>query len=305
MLADSSGSLILAIAVTGLVVALGLSFVPTLRTAAAYRFARSVGLNLPPEIEPAVRARLTSRVRGGCLGAVVALVAAAAALQFWVDVDAAAPLAVLLLIGAVFAGYAVGAAGASLRSADHDPDRIRVARSRAVGVPDFLAPVELVGARVVVAVGFLVATATVVVGATGGAPTSGNFAVTVLLAGAGVVTLVAFEIVSRRVVARPQPAGTPSELVWDDAVRSTLLRDLVTAPLAFGMYATLYGLVDFAGGIEGNYSSLGAAFLATSAVFAPLALVSFAAIVTLALKPQRHFARRLWPTVPSQSGVGN
>lgn len=302
---NSAEWFIFSIALIALVGALALSFVPSLRSAAAYRFARSVGLNLPPELEPSVNARLTSRLRGGCLGAVAAVGAAAAALRFWVDVDAAAPLAALLLIGAVFAGYAAGAAAVSLRSVDHDPERVRVARARAVEVSDFLAPVELVGARVIVVVGLVVAIATVVNGAVVSAPASGNFAVTVLLAGAGVASLIAFEVVSRRIVRRSQTAGTPTELVWDDAVRSTLLRDLVTAPLAFGAYATLYGLVDFAGGIDGNYSSLGAASLATSVILAPLLLGGFAAFVSLALKPQRHFARRLWAALPSQSGIGN
>lgn len=298
-----AGWFVLAIASIALLVAIALSFVPALRSAAAYRFARSVGLNLPPELESSVSARLTRRLRGGCFGAMVAATAAFATVEFWSDLDEA-PLVALFLVGAVFAGYAVGAAAASLRSADHSPDRVRVARARAVGVPDYVAPVELVGARVAVGTGVLVA-AVVAGDATTGSPPTGNAGIAILLAVTGVVTLVAFEFVSRRIVRRSQPAGATIELVWEDAIRSSLLRDIVTAPLAFGLYAAIYGAIDLAGTSDGNYTTVAAATAATSMAFLPLLLAGFAVFVTRVLKPQRHFARRLWSAVPAQSGIGN
>lgn len=54
------------------------------------------------------------------------------------------------------------------------------------------------------------------------------------LALGGLVALGLFERAARRLLDRGHPAGSTAEVVWDDAIRATLLRGMVSAPLCLG-----------------------------------------------------------------------
>jgi hypothetical protein len=105
------------------------------------------------------------------------------------------------------------------------------------------------------------------------------------------VTLGAGELASRRLLDQPQAAGSTLELAWSDAIRARILRDVVTAPLAIGTYASLGVLLAASSTIADP--ALGNTFVGVLGLVMWGLLV--AAIVSVASRPQRHFRRRLWP----------
>jgi len=281
------GSWFITIAWFVLFVILGaLTLVPAYARYAAQRRAYRLGITLPSNLEAEVEHRLMARQRGAAIGGILLTALAAVAFQWELGVDNDSEQTGLFIVGAAFAGIGIGASVAALAGRPAaDPGRVRVARSNAVTVRDYVAPLELVGARAVVTVAVVVLIVGAVLAATGsdiGLYPIAFFAVF------GAISLAVFEIVSRRIVGRPQPAGSTAELVWDDAVRASTLRDLVTAPLALGAYCLIFGVF----GVTGTdapvlvVTIVGGIFLA--------ALVG-AAIVTMATRPDGYFLRRLWP----------
>jgi hypothetical protein len=278
--------------VIGFLVLFALTLLPGARGRTAARLVRSVGIGLPPQLQAEIGARVVARQRASALGGAVAVALAVA--FFALAGTESSPLTGLLIVGGAFVGIAVGAGLSSLvSSAKARPAETRVARLRAVTVGDYLAPIEFYGARVVVTIA--VAVLVVVLSltpdtASGPGP---DTLVVALLGISAAVALALFELVSRRFVDRPQRAGTPVELAWDDVVRSSILRDLVTAPLLLGVYALLYGLLEF----SSRADATGAWVAGLVALFLIIiGLVVFAA-VAVASRPQRHVIRRLWPDV--------
>ena len=264
---------------------IALSFVPFYARYSVLRYAQRLELRLPAHLEGVMGRRLMARLRAGAVGAAVFVAAAAAALARFVEPDRGSNLAGLLVIGAGFVGIGVGTAVAALTAGSSvTPDQPRVARSGAVAVKDYLAPVELVGARVVVAAAVLLL---VWVNVFTARNASVDYVGITLFSVFGVLSLVIFEVASRRIVDQSQPAGSTAELVWDDAIRASALRDLVTAPLALGVYCLLFGFVSVA---DAN----------GDVVFGLLGGIVFvvllaAAIVSRVTRTQSYFVRRLWP----------
>jgi hypothetical protein len=272
----------------GMIVGFALTFVPFCARWSAYRHAVSIRIDLPAHLERTVAARLMARSRGGSLGGLVFTVAAALAFHFEIGVNHDSQLTGLFIVGSTFAGVAAGTAVAALSgSRTIAPDRPRVARARAVTVSDYLAPFERIGARIVVygAVGvLLVASVFAAPGAGGSLFAIAFFAIF------GAVSLALFEVASRRIVDRSQPAGSTAELVWDDAIRASSLRDLVTAPLALGAYCLVFGVFGIA-----ESSTHPAAMLVSWVVGSIFGLTGLAAaIYSIATRPQRYFVDRLW-----------
>ena len=281
------GSWFITIAWLVLFVILGaLTLVPAYARYSALRRAYRLGITLPANLEAEVAHRLMARQRGAAIGGGLLTALAAAAFTWELGVDNGSDQTGLFIVGAAFAGIGIGASVAALagRPAAH-PDRVRVARSNAVTVRDYVAPLELVGARAVVIAAVVVLIVGAVLAATGsdiGLYPIAFFAVF------GAVSLAVFEVVSRRIIDRPQPAGSTAELVWDDAVRASTLRDLVTAPLALGAYCLIFGVF----GVTGTDAPVLVVTI-VGGVF--LALLVAAAIVTIATRPDGYFLRRLWP----------
>jgi hypothetical protein len=255
------------------------------RTARASSFARSVGLDLPPSLRAAVTERVAMRHRGGALGLVLGIALGALILSMS-GVSGASVAAPLVLIGGAFSGLAIGVAVTSARaSAPLDSTAVKYARTSAVSLRDYVAPLERTGARVVVPLAVIATVAAFMVGA----PLSGVLAVLTVL---GAASLVFFEVAGRRILNRAQPAASPAELTWDDAVRASVLRDIVTAPISLGAYALVVSastVVDTV--LKGNdLATLGILLAATI----PAVTLSIAAVTS---RPQRYFLRRLWPAV--------
>lgn len=275
--------------VTGLIAAFGIAYLvgtyrPVQRAQRAATFVRSVGLALPDSLKDVVTERVALRQRGGAAG----LVAGIAASAFVLSMDPASGehfATPFLLIGGAFAGAAVGVAiAAAQASAPLDPDVVKYARTSAVGLSDYVAPLERTGGRIVVALAVVALVAAIAVGA----PVS---PVLIALGVLAVLTLIVFEVAGRRIVDRAQPALSPGDLRWDDAVRASVLRDMVTAPIILGA-----DTVVVAGGALADHLLAGsevAKIALVIAVFVAAALLATAAITT---RPQRYFITRLWAT---------
>ena len=105
-------------------------------------------------------------------------------------------------------------------------------------------------------------------------------------------SLVIFEVAARRIVAKGRLIGSVEELVWDDAFRSHVLRELGFAPLVLSAYAL--GLTGSAVGIMSAGAEVPTSI--SLGVFAAL-LISTVIVLLVArtMKTRRHFIRRLWP----------
>ncbi|MEO7122959.1 MAG: hypothetical protein ABI400_07560, partial [Lacisediminihabitans sp.] len=160
---------------------------------------------------------------------------------------------------------------------------------------DYVAPLERKGTLVAVVIAVAVTLIYIGIGS-GVVDTttplwrSGPAIVTTL----AVASLVLFEVVGRRIVRKGQPAGSPTELAWDDALRSQRLRGLLTAPLTLSAYGGFSALMELSTG----FSAAGKPQLSLLFSIPTVALgcaVFVVAIVTLITRPQRFFLRRLWP----------
>jgi MFS family permease len=285
---DSVIWIISTIAAALLVAAFVLTFVPFFARYTAYRHSVDLRVDLPVRLEPGVSARFVAQGRGATIGGLVFLVAAVLAIQAGTYVGDGPASALWVIVGAVLVGSLVGGTVAAFTSSTAiASDQPRVARSRAVSVADYLAPLERVGAWVLVVASVVVAVTMSVVGV-GGAV----FPVA-LFAGLGAVTLVMFEVASARIVDRSQPAGSTADLVWDDAMRSSVLRDLISGSLALGGLGLILGIVQLVG------SSAGLATAETTNISGPaLSAVGLAlSLYSRAGWSQRYFLGRLWPNL--------
>lgn len=218
-------------------VALALTLIPDYRAWLARRLGTRVGLGVPADLAASLEARVVLRNRAACVGALLALAVSLAGLVLaGVPIGSATPrtddgltvVQVYAVLGAVSIGYSWGAAWASLRSASARDDRPRVARLTAPGVSAFVRPALRIGAWALL----VLAASAVAIVALGERPDQvASLAPCVALVGVALAGLIASEVLGRRVVRRGRPAVDTDELVWDDALRSETLRDLLVGPL--------------------------------------------------------------------------
>lgn len=265
---------------------------PGLRRYALLRYARRVDLPISTDLQARIERLFARRSLWMDLGALCGTAAVAA----WAAITRPAPMEwslwMLVVFGALFAGGAVGAGLSAVQQATRraDPHEPRVARPTAVALADYLIPLELHGGRVL---SFL--PALTLAAAWGVAPsldlapagsilTTGTVLIALLplLVGAG------SEAAARRLLATPQAAGSDLELAWNDALRARVLRDLYTAPITVGVYATLGILIGLGGG------------LVDALVMAVLVL----AVISATQRPHRHFRRQLWPSLHVEVAEG-
>ena len=272
------------------IVALALNLIPAYRTSRATTLGKSVGLAVPAELSSALAARLTRRSLITWLGSLLGLAAVVAAVHLGVVTSSGEPSNasdVWLIAGGIVIGIAAGAVVNALAFKSVIPTGERFARSGAVAVNDYLAPIDLVGSRVAVIIGALTLLAWTII-ATGPTFTVGT--ITIMLA---ICSLAFFEFATRRILERGQPVASPAELAWDDALRAMSMRSTATAPMCLGIWGTLAVCIDLA-----RIATSDAAF--TTAVAAGVVVfvaIFIAAAVSIATKPQQHYLRRLWPDI--------
>jgi hypothetical protein len=264
-------------------VGLALTFVPVFAKWSAYRHSVLIRLDLPSRLQPAVSARLMASGRGAIVGGLVFSILGLVALSLDVSGGDTPRSASFLLLGAAIAGSTVGTTVAALTGSRTIPsDQPRVARSNVATVADYVFPLERIGARVLVVLAVAVTIAIAVVDA------GGLVSAAVFFAVLAAITLVLFEIAGRRVVDRSQPAGSTGELVWDDAIRALILRDMLVAPLTLAAFSLFIGVAHLLGGNNGPDS-----LVSVFPTFVALAVTLY----SRASRPQRYFLTRLWPNL--------
>jgi hypothetical protein len=282
----------------------------TARRKAVDRLAKRIDLAVPtvPVEAERVGLRLATRERFIAVGGGIGLVAAVLAALFLpaFDRNNFSLLGIFLLS---LVGIGVGAGLSALRTTRELPDDVpRIARLSSPTVRDYLMAFELNGAVVTVIVGVLITVVTLPFAVGSGALQVGEVVLPAVVALVAVVSLVAALVLARSIVQKGQRAGSVLELAWDDAIRSIALRDLISIPLAIGFASTLVPLVTVVSDIrlEQPYTSPDnmIAVGALAAIGAICLVGAVLAIVALAVAPQRHYRRRLWPE-PAATSAGS
>ncbi len=292
----TSDLVLVALLLGALVVLVAVTAIPAVGRLAAGSVSRRLGLALPPELMETVRRRVTRRTFAGAAGAFLATVAAVAVLTAGVVTPLRDIGTIWFVLGAYFAGLSVGAAlSAVTEQPGGDDTRPRVARAGAVTVADYVAPVDRIGARVVVGLAALALLISAVVAGNGGELP--RLTTGVAIVALAVASLVFFEIASRRIIDRGQPVGSTAELAWDDALRASALRDIITAPIVLGFWGLVFNASDHAneGGPAGTVTLIVLAILLASAFGV--------ALFSLTTRPAQHYLRRLWPDVAAAAQV--
>lgn len=205
-----------------------------------------------------------------------------------------------LAVGSFFVGLGLGGALGALLARPRPPATgVRIARARDLRIADYVAPVELIGARILVVVATSTSVLTIVLLATLTDETASMMPLGVITALA-IASLVIFEVGARAIVGQASPAEDPTSLAWEDALRADTLRGLVTAPLTFGCVAVALSTVGAFGLLP---LSAGSIVLGAVVPIAVLLGTITVGIVAQLSKPQRHFLRVLWPeTAVAASG---
>lgn len=277
-----------AAAALAMIVIVACTFSPGYRRSRAERMSASVGLALTESVRPEVERAIAIRIRAAGIGAVLGIglgVAIAA-------VNPASGLGPWTFVAGMFLGLAAGnAVGALIARPRPAASGVRIARSRDVGLRDYVMPIELDGSRVTV--GIAAATAIIVAILLAGNPRETTSLVTVLVTTAlAIAALVVLEVAGRALVARPSPAEDPTRLAWEDALRADTLRNLVTPTLTFAMIAVVMSVVGVFGALPPSPVSVVLGAVVPLVLLAAAIVIGVVAIVSA---PQRHYLRRLWP----------
>lgn len=278
------------------IVGIALTLTQGSRERSIERLGRNVGLAVPDSLKAQLAARNATRTRSASVGALIGTAVMVLVMLSGIVPTSPGPEAtgdLWMLFGGGLAGLAIGAAVAALRTKPVVPEGERFARSGAVELEDYLAPIDLLGARVSSALSVIVTVIAGVLLATGAIVMTPALIVAGLVVALGLAGLVMFEIVGRRILDRALPVGSPAELAWNDALRARSMRDVVSVPLSLGIWGSLAVLLAIA------YSEpfTIVASVAAIVVFVVLLAAAFFSIVT---RPQQHFLRRLWPDVAAQ-----
>jgi hypothetical protein len=273
---------------------LPLSFLPRF---ARYSLAQlpGAGGELPPaSLLPSITRRLAVQTRVTATAGIVALVGAYAVLRVGSPATNAD-----LYVALATAGVTVGLAEAifSTRQQLRRPDTsVRLARLRVVTINDYVSSWSRILAWVTVAIGVtivLIRDSQALGGANG--TTAGTLRALVptsVVALFALVGLAMFELVGRAIVARSQPAGSPEELVWDDAQRASSLLNLLQVPVQFGAYGLLWLVITSQPRSDSPYSVI------LGSLSAGLFVGVIGCLIAL-LDSRSRYRRRLWPNWPS------
>jgi hypothetical protein len=289
------------IAVGLVVISLVASFVALSgRRTAVARFARLFGLDVPDDLESTIRAGILARRIGAPIGNAITVAITTVLLLGTQGISLLATW--WCLFGAYLVGTSLGATTAIL-IAEQRRDRtiIRVARTTAVSVSDYVSPVQTVFVRSFVALAVLV----FAVDCWLAVSVSPRYlsVVSGIIAGLALVTLIVYEVVSRRLISRGASAGTPLELAWDDGLRSYALTNLSGTVGLLPLYSLIaYDtlLLNTTGISSSSVFSVFTGLLPITATFGIFALI----VIMTRTRSRQHFLRRLWPELTPVVDVG-
>jgi hypothetical protein len=199
--------------------------------------ATEAGIGIPSGLAEALQKRATNRTRWGAVSAVAAMLFLYSALVL--SRVAMTPSLYLLCLATSIIGYSFAVACVSLRfESALSESPVRLARLRRVRIGDYVGPWPRALAWITVAFGGVLTVADFLTVAAGHSDHSAFdlFLPSLCTVGAGIVGLALFEIGARLIVRRAQPAGSTDELVWDDALRASAIRDLLGTAV-FAVYA--------------------------------------------------------------------
>lgn len=263
---------------------------------AVLRFQTSVGVELPQSLGEKLRERMLVSRRSQLVGGIVGLLVSALIVSSRTADPGA--LEVMILAAGAFAGPALAVSITSLFTpriaAD---DHLRYARSQAVELSDYVPGTERWLARgpAVLAVLYFAAWGTGI--GLGLIPKAGVASLIsgVVLALIAIGSLAIFEVAGRRVVAMGNRVASEEELVWEDAIRSHTVRNISSAPALVGLYAIVSAVPVLIG--RGDDST----FMGWIGLVAA-GVVLVVVMITIILRPERHFLRKLWPELAAATG---
>jgi hypothetical protein len=252
------------------------------RESAVLGFTMRIGLPLNDEVLDAVDRRVWHGLIGLSIGCLVAL-AGLALLLIWPQFipTGGAGFAVGSIL---WAAMAIGGAVSALEQfASPAPGHQRFARAKTPGLTDYVHPGWVWGTAATTAIAAIL-TAAMLLGVRGGAvdvglPLPGLVALTILaLFGA-----IGAALLSRRLLAVPQPVSGELDLQWDDALRGYALRQLWIASIALSSAA-----------IAVSYNWM---VDATSIASYFGVVITLIPMLLFTLRPGKRSQRRLWSPV--------
>lgn len=279
------------LAITAILIVVGMIYRSTRRRREYLVLALTARIDLPvtPSVIERVDLRLRDRLVGFSLGALLALLGFGAV--FWLAPEfIPTGLAGFATAGIFLAVAATGSAASALRQFPRSggADTARVARLDSPILADYVNPGWLWAAAGGTALGVALAVGLL----TGAVPTHpGNagislsgVAVLAVLSTGGVIGAI---LLSRALLAVPQPASTELDLHWDDVLRASALRDIWIASIGLAA-ATVIAACSWTLD-QGSPSFYAIAFLGS----APMILFS--------LPASRRPSQRLWQHVHTVS----
>jgi hypothetical protein len=257
------------------------------------QFAQKVNLAVDVDNAERITQRVLGRQRASAVATAAGSLVLVATLLLAPDVASSRPIG-MVVIAILALATAIGLGYAALTEAIHRPDdTVRVARIPSATASDYVPGYERWGGRVAASLAGATGLGLAAInGATGGWTT--DAVMPGLLGCVALIALVAVELASSRLVARPQPAGNQTDLAWDDALRSSVLRDLYGAMIIGGCAVVAIELVLPAPGLPPVLT-----VVLPFAVVPLFTAVLVLGVVSRASRPRLHYQRRLWPEMAS------
>jgi hypothetical protein len=266
---------------------------------AVVRFSRRFGLDGPDGMEPAIRAGVMARHTGALVGTIITEAIAVVVLLLFPGFQ------LLSIWWALFAAYLIGAGVGSamailLAERKREQGVIRVARTSAVVVNDYVSPFQSVFARFSVVVAVLAFAGDVWLTVSN----SAGFLsiVSGVLVALAIIMLVVYEIVSQRLVSKGALAGTTLELAWDDALRAYAASNLCVMVALVGLYS-LIGYDTLLVQDNPNSHVYGEPLFAVYTGFLPIAAtmaILIFIVLSTRIRSRQYFLRRLWPALATK-----
>jgi hypothetical protein len=231
--------LVIGILAAACVVLIGLSFARPYQTLLVALLSSNLELGVPTILDAPIRARAVRRDRWATIGGLIGLMVAW--LGFQLVGTTTTQVVTWSCLALAWLGYGIGVALASRVSEFQQvKTTVRLARIRVVSVRDYVSPAlqVLAWTNWGIALAIIVSAALSMRSPDESQARAALIPAAIIVAAVG-VSLVLFEFVSRSIVGRAQPAGSTDELMWDDALRSRALRDILTAPLRSVPFAAL------------------------------------------------------------------
>jgi hypothetical protein len=259
--------------------------------------AKSVGLPLTDDVAPVVLNTQRASALAGFLSIAAGVIAASVYLLV-AHIDSMLQVFYVDFTG-VIAGIGIGSAIATF-ALENSRQRgtIRIARLAAVSLSDYRSPLDQWAPRVVVALALVGIALRTAIYATGFSSVPSFVFVYVAVM---VTSLVVYEAASRLLIRSGQPATSPLDLAWDDALKSRALASISVSPLYLGAY---FGFAAFAfypathtgATAAGSQAQIGVQFVA-------IVLLLATVVIGAALKSQQRFLNKLWPDLARPAEV--